>query len=75
MEKNQRIEIARSFSRKLNLQNYETCDFFCSAKAEVDLKDAEKVSDELYQLCLEEVRKSAKSYLMEREDFKNKTKK
>ena len=66
-----KIEVARSFSRKINLQNYETCDFYCSAKAEVEESEAEKVSEELFAFCLSEVRKSATAYLEERNNAKN----
>lgn len=63
MEK--KIEVARSFSYKLNLGNYQTADFFCSQKAEVEEKDAEKKSEELYAFCRKEVLKSINSYLTE----------
>jgi hypothetical protein len=51
------IEIARSFSTKVNLGNYENVDIFCSAKTEADKKDFVKVSQELYDLCRSEVEK------------------
>jgi len=56
------IEVARSFSRKINLGHYETADFFCSQKAEVLEKDAVKVSEELFRFCEEEVMKSVGEY-------------
>ena len=62
MEKNS-IEIVRSYSQKLNLGNYTTCDFFCSIKAEVDDKEVAAKSKELNELCLNEVEKSIKEYL------------
>jgi hypothetical protein len=62
MEKNS-IEIVRSYSQKLNLGNYTTCDFFCSIKAEVDDKEVAAKSKELNDFCLEEVSKSIKEYL------------
>ena len=52
------MEIARSFSLKVNLGNYEMADFFASQKAECELKDAEKISEALYQFCRAEVIKS-----------------
>ena len=56
------IEIARSFSYKLNLGNYQTANFFCSQKAEVPLEEAVKTSEELFKFCKEEVMKSVDEY-------------
>ena len=56
------VEVARSFSRKINLGNYETADFFCSQKAEATEKDAKKVSKKLAKFCEEEVMKSVGEY-------------
>ena len=55
-------EITRSASRKLNLGNYETKDFFASRKAECLEKDAERVSEELHQFCEGEIAKSIAEY-------------
>lgn len=57
-----KVEIARSFSFKLNVGNYETRDFFCSEKAEVEEKDAEKTSEKLYEFCKNEVMKSVNQF-------------
>lgn len=57
-----KVEIARSFSFKLNVGNYETRDFFCSEKAEVDEEDAEKTSEKLYEFCKNEVMKSVNQF-------------
>ena len=62
MKKIKLVEIARSFSRKINLGNYETADFFCSEKAEVPEKDAEKTSEALYSFCESEVMKSVADF-------------
>ena len=43
-----RVEIARSFSFKLNMGNYESRDFFCSQKAECKIEDSERVSQALH---------------------------
>jgi hypothetical protein len=51
------IEIARSFSYKFNAGNYESRDFFCSAKKEVKESEAEKTSEALYAFCKQEVLK------------------
>ena len=56
------IEIARSFSYKLNCGNYESRDFFCSQKAECAVKDAEKTSEALYEFCKNEVLKSVNQF-------------
>lgn len=52
------IEIARSYSRKYNLGNYESQDFFCSAKEEVPADEIKATSKRLFQFCKEEVEKS-----------------
>ena len=57
---NKNIEVARSFSRKVNLGNYETCDLFCSAKCECEEKDASQKSGELFNFCKGEVENSIK---------------
>jgi hypothetical protein len=61
-KKVQLVEIARSFSFKLNVGNYESRDFFCSQKAECPAKDAEKVSEALYRFCKQEVLKSVNQF-------------
>ena len=42
-----RVEIARSFSYKLNVGNYESRDFFCSQKSECAIEESEEVSSAL----------------------------
>ena len=56
------VEVARSFSFKLNVGNYESRDFFCSQKAECRLADAEATSDRLYQFCKSQVLKAVAEY-------------
>jgi hypothetical protein len=56
------VEVARSFSYKLNLGNYQTADFFCSQKAEVLENEAEEKSKELFNFCKQEVGKSVEEY-------------
>lgn len=63
-----RVEIARSFSYKLNVAayggaNYESRDFFASEKAECLLADAEEVSAALYHFCKSQVLKSVAEYI------------
>lgn len=60
-----RVEIARSFSYKLNLGNYQSADFFMSQKASCDEEDAEVVSEGLYQFCRSQVMKSVREYQRE----------
>uniref|UniRef100_A0A6M3KYK3 Uncharacterized protein n=1 Tax=viral metagenome TaxID=1070528 RepID=A0A6M3KYK3_9ZZZZ len=59
------VEVARSFSYKLNCGNYQTADFFCSQKAEVPENEAEKTSEELFEFCKDEVMKSVYAYQLE----------
>ncbi len=65
-----RVEVARSFSFKLNCANhggapYESQDFFCSEKAECDIDDASDVSEMLYQFCKSEVRRAVRECIAE----------
>lgn len=59
---NNKIEITRSYSRKVNIGNYQTQDFFCSAKKEVLEKEVAKHSEDLCCLCVDEVNKSIKAH-------------
>ena len=70
MPKEKLVEIARSFSFKLNVGNYESRDFFCSQKAECEEKNAEAVSEKLYDFCRNEVMKSVATYHFENEPKK-----
>ena len=65
MTKEKTIEIARSFSRKVNLGHFQNADFFCSAKAEVSEKDAVKIAEELDKFVQDEVMKSVNTYRLE----------
>jgi hypothetical protein len=56
-------EIARSYSRKVNLGNYETIDIFCSRKEEVPMSEAEETSKRLFEFCRAEVEKNIGDYL------------
>ncbi len=66
MPKQKTIEIARSYSRKLDIGNYQNIDIFCSAKSEVGENEREKTSEELYNFCKSEVEKSVAEYLEEK---------
>jgi hypothetical protein len=56
------VEIARSFSYKLNVGNYESRDFFASQKAQCKLEDAEKVSQALAEFCKQEVLRAVNQF-------------
>ena len=58
-----KIEITRSYSQKVNIGNYQTLDFFMSASAEVVEDEVAEKSQELNELCRNEVRKSIEEYL------------
>lgn len=58
-------EIARSFSFKLNVGNYESRDFFCSQKAECTYDDADSVADALHDFCKKQVMKAVAAYKQE----------
>ena len=62
IKKEKLVEIARSFSRKLNTGDYTTCDFFCSAKQEVPEEEARETSKQLFSFCKEEVEKDVLEY-------------
>ena len=58
-----KIEIARSYSEKLNIGNFQSADFFCSQKQECEEKDAESVSKKLFHFCRMMVRADISEYL------------
>ena len=62
------IEITRSFSRKLNIGNYQSEDFFCSAKREVPVAGFEETSAELHVAVYAEV---MKQIALREEELKN----
>jgi hypothetical protein len=51
-----RVEIVRSVSRKVNLGNYESVDFFCSCKASCDESEQDNVSADLTEWCYDQIR-------------------
>jgi hypothetical protein len=59
------VEVARSFSYKLNAGDYETRDFFCSEKAECRPEDADLVSERLYDFCKRQVLRAVEQYITE----------
>lgn len=70
-KKLQLIEIARSFSRKVSLGDYQMADFFTSAKMEVPEKEADATSQELFNFCQRETERSVKEYLDELREKKS----
>ena len=66
------IEICRSYSRKVNLGNFENIDFFCSAKQEVPEQDFKKASQKLTKLCEQEVEFDIQAYYTAKEEAKRK---
>jgi hypothetical protein len=56
------VKITRSFSYKLNVGNYESRDFFCSQSGECAAADAEAVSADLQQFCIDQVLGAVKEY-------------
>lgn len=58
-----KVEIARSFSYRLNVGNYEHRDFFCSQKAEVPESEAEETAKKLFNFCIKQVMNSVALYL------------
>jgi len=57
-----KIEIARSFSFKLSLPNYQNADFFCSQKKECLESEAGEASKALYEFCRNEVIRDVNEY-------------
>ena len=67
------MKIKRGFSRKLNLGNYETCDFWAEFEGDSDNNDGGKItpneiSNALFQEAKEDVEKSIEEFLEEREN-------
>ena len=65
-----KVEVCRSFSYKLNLQNhgglpYESADFFASRKMECNSEDAAWVSQQIYEECVAEVRQAVAGLIAE----------
>lgn len=66
-----KVEVARSFSYKLNVGNYESRDFFCSQKIECDATEAEALSEQVHEFCLKQVRMAVGAYMKAREEQRN----
>lgn len=61
------VEIVRSFSFKKNLGNYQSADFFASAKVQCKVSELEDKSESLYDFCKREVTKSVNALVKEKE--------
>ena len=57
-ERRHDVKVTRSFSFKMNLGTYESADFFCSQQADCAAADADSVSADLYEFCMDEVMKA-----------------
>ncbi len=57
---NKLVEVTRSFSRKLQLGNYESIDIFCSYKTECTPEEAAQASESAYAFCRREVMRGVK---------------
>jgi hypothetical protein len=64
------VEIARSFSYKLNLGNYQSADFFMSQKSQCSAADAEVVSEGLAQFVKSQVLKSVREFQLAQQERK-----
>lgn len=60
------VRITRSVTRKLNLGNYESIDFFCSRQTECFEEDSDAASEAIHKWCLGQVRADIASYAAER---------
>lgn len=58
-----RVEVVRSVSRKLNLGNYESIDFFCSLKTSCDESEKDQVSADVTEWCLDQVREDIRKVI------------
>lgn len=69
-----KITISRSFSRKVNLGNYEVADFFSSRSHEIPsdtpIDEQQKISEELVSLAQLDVEKDIDVYLSSRDGGK-----
>ena len=63
-EPEQRIEIVRSFSFKLNLGDYQSADFFCSRKEQCNAENVDEISTSIYEWCYDEVMAAVKEVKM-----------
>ncbi len=59
------IEIARSFSFRRNLGDYQGVEFFCSEKKECPESEAEKTSEQLYDFCRKQVTRDMVKFMTE----------
>lgn len=66
------VEIARSFTYKLNAGNYESRDFFCSEKGTCPEDEAEDLSERLYYFCRTQVLKAVAEYLRDMKEQREK---
>jgi hypothetical protein len=53
------VKVTRSFTRKVNLGNYESADFFCSQTAECEPESVDETSGLIHEWCVDEVMNKA----------------
>lgn len=57
------MKITRSYSRKKNIGNYQTLDFFCSVEQEIeDTSEMKPTSKMLQEFCIKEVNNDVQDY-------------
>lgn len=70
----QKMTISRSYSRKVNLGNYESEDFFCSRNielpADMTIAEAQEVSEQLFALAVTDVERDMRKVAGMREEGK-----
>ena len=69
-DKDEMVEVCRSFAYKLNLANhggpqYESADFFASRKMQCSSEASAWVSQQIFEECVEEVRQSVARFVEE----------
>jgi hypothetical protein len=57
------VEICRSYSRKINIGNFQSKDLFCSQKLEVPESEAEEASKKAIHFCMLIVDKEAEEII------------
>jgi len=61
-----KISITRSFSKKVQVKQYEPCDFFCSITEELISPSKEQIdecSKKLWEYCKAEVERDSSEYI------------
>jgi hypothetical protein len=59
------VEVCRSYSRKINIGNFQSKDLFCSQKLEVPESEAEEASKKAIHFCMKIVDDEADAIIQE----------